>query len=212
MGAYHLTALNVSEYEGHRIAAAKSAELPVHLMESVGLLPDTIGDDHLDVRALRRAGHPQRAGRQGHPPRRAHPRRGRHLRRSHAEPAQPLPQDPPPLRGVRGAAPVPQHRLRSEHRRHLPPVDHRRGHAREAPQRPPRGADRRPRSRGDDGPRAAPHRAGLRGEDRALRGAGAQDPRRERDQRGRERDRSRHARRGPRAARADASRRARPAT
>lgn len=41
MGAYHLTALNVSEYEGHRIAAVKSADLPVHLMESVGLLPET---------------------------------------------------------------------------------------------------------------------------------------------------------------------------
>jgi response regulator RpfG family c-di-GMP phosphodiesterase len=42
MGAYHLTTLNVSEYEGHRVAAAKAAELPVHLMESVGLLPETI--------------------------------------------------------------------------------------------------------------------------------------------------------------------------
>jgi response regulator RpfG family c-di-GMP phosphodiesterase len=41
MGAYHLTALNVAEYEGHRIAAMKSADLPAHLMESVGLLPDT---------------------------------------------------------------------------------------------------------------------------------------------------------------------------
>jgi response regulator RpfG family c-di-GMP phosphodiesterase len=41
MGAYHLTALNVAEYEGHRIAAGKSGDLPVHLMESVGLLPET---------------------------------------------------------------------------------------------------------------------------------------------------------------------------
>jgi response regulator RpfG family c-di-GMP phosphodiesterase len=41
MGAYHLTALNVAEYEGHRVAAGKSADLPVHLMESVGLLPET---------------------------------------------------------------------------------------------------------------------------------------------------------------------------
>src|SRR6185369_17050882 len=41
MGAYHLTALNVAEYEGHRVAAQKGMELPVHLMESVGLLPDT---------------------------------------------------------------------------------------------------------------------------------------------------------------------------
>jgi response regulator RpfG family c-di-GMP phosphodiesterase len=43
MGAYHLTALNVSEYEGHRVAAGKGADLPVHLMESVGLLPETRG-------------------------------------------------------------------------------------------------------------------------------------------------------------------------
>jgi response regulator RpfG family c-di-GMP phosphodiesterase len=41
MGAYHLTALNVAEYEGHRVAAGKSADLPVHLMESVGLLAET---------------------------------------------------------------------------------------------------------------------------------------------------------------------------
>lgn len=41
MGAYHLTALNVAEYEGHRVAAIKSSDLPVQLMESVGLLPET---------------------------------------------------------------------------------------------------------------------------------------------------------------------------
>jgi response regulator RpfG family c-di-GMP phosphodiesterase len=41
MGAYHLTVLNVAEYEGHRVAAGKSADLPLHLMESVGLLPET---------------------------------------------------------------------------------------------------------------------------------------------------------------------------
>ncbi len=41
MGAYHLTALNVAEYEGHRVAAGKSADLPIHLMESAGLLPET---------------------------------------------------------------------------------------------------------------------------------------------------------------------------
>ena len=42
MGTYHLTALNVSEYEGHRVAALKSVDLPVRLMESVGLLPETL--------------------------------------------------------------------------------------------------------------------------------------------------------------------------
>lgn len=40
-GAYHLTLLNVAEYDGHRIAAQKVVEVPVRLMESVGLHPDT---------------------------------------------------------------------------------------------------------------------------------------------------------------------------
>jgi response regulator RpfG family c-di-GMP phosphodiesterase len=39
-GPYHLTALNVAEYEGHRLAATKSVDLPAHLMESVGLPPE----------------------------------------------------------------------------------------------------------------------------------------------------------------------------
>jgi response regulator RpfG family c-di-GMP phosphodiesterase len=37
MGAYHLTALNVSEYEGHRIAAEKGLTAPRRLMENCGL-------------------------------------------------------------------------------------------------------------------------------------------------------------------------------
>jgi response regulator RpfG family c-di-GMP phosphodiesterase len=37
MSAYHLTALNVSEYEGHRTAASKSHKSPLGLMESVEL-------------------------------------------------------------------------------------------------------------------------------------------------------------------------------
>lgn len=41
-GPYHLTALNVAEYEGHRLAATKSADLPAHLMESVGLPPEVV--------------------------------------------------------------------------------------------------------------------------------------------------------------------------
>lgn len=41
MGSYHLTALNVAEYDGHRTAALKAAELPAHLMGSVGLSPET---------------------------------------------------------------------------------------------------------------------------------------------------------------------------
>ncbi|KYF69912.1 response regulator [Sorangium cellulosum] len=41
-GPYHLTALNVAEYEGHRLAATKSVDLPAHLMESVGLPQDVV--------------------------------------------------------------------------------------------------------------------------------------------------------------------------
>jgi len=37
MSAYHLTSLNVSEYEGHRTAASKSYKAPLGLMESVDL-------------------------------------------------------------------------------------------------------------------------------------------------------------------------------
>lgn len=42
-GAYHLTALNVSEYEGHRIAALRSHEMPAQLMSAAGLPPETQG-------------------------------------------------------------------------------------------------------------------------------------------------------------------------
>ena len=42
MSAYHLTALNVSEYEGHRTSAAKAVRSPLRLMESVDLPRDTI--------------------------------------------------------------------------------------------------------------------------------------------------------------------------
>ncbi len=37
MSAYHLTALNVAEYDGHRAAARKSHRAPLRLMESVAL-------------------------------------------------------------------------------------------------------------------------------------------------------------------------------
>jgi DNA-binding response OmpR family regulator len=37
MGSYHLTALNVSEYEGHQVAASKQVRAPVRLMEAVHL-------------------------------------------------------------------------------------------------------------------------------------------------------------------------------
>jgi response regulator RpfG family c-di-GMP phosphodiesterase len=37
MGAYHLTALNVAEYEGHRASAAKLYTAPLRLMEAVQL-------------------------------------------------------------------------------------------------------------------------------------------------------------------------------
>jgi len=42
MGAYHLTALNVSEYEGHRSQAAKQYSAPARLLEAVRLPPDII--------------------------------------------------------------------------------------------------------------------------------------------------------------------------
>lgn len=41
MGAYHLTALNVSEYEGHRVAADKALTAPRRLMENCGLPEST---------------------------------------------------------------------------------------------------------------------------------------------------------------------------
>ncbi len=37
MGAYHLTALNVAEYEGHRVAAGKQLQAPLRLMDTVHL-------------------------------------------------------------------------------------------------------------------------------------------------------------------------------
>jgi len=42
MGAYHLTALNVAEYEGHRVAGLKAVALPAQLMGSVNLPAETV--------------------------------------------------------------------------------------------------------------------------------------------------------------------------
>jgi response regulator RpfG family c-di-GMP phosphodiesterase len=39
MGQFHLTALNVAEYDGHRISAMKSLETPLRLLESVDFAP-----------------------------------------------------------------------------------------------------------------------------------------------------------------------------
>jgi response regulator RpfG family c-di-GMP phosphodiesterase len=41
VGTYHLTALNASEYEGHKLAAQKAFEMPERLMQSVRLVPET---------------------------------------------------------------------------------------------------------------------------------------------------------------------------
>ncbi len=41
MSAYHLTALNVAEYEGHRTSAQKHYKAPLHLLEAAGLSPET---------------------------------------------------------------------------------------------------------------------------------------------------------------------------
>ncbi|MCC6216025.1 MAG: DUF4388 domain-containing protein [Polyangiaceae bacterium] len=43
MSAYHLTALNVAEYEGHRTSAQKLLKTPARLLEAVGLAGDTVG-------------------------------------------------------------------------------------------------------------------------------------------------------------------------
>jgi response regulator RpfG family c-di-GMP phosphodiesterase len=40
MGAFHLTALNVAEYDGHRAAAAKQYQAPLRLMDSIHLPRD----------------------------------------------------------------------------------------------------------------------------------------------------------------------------
>ncbi len=40
MGAYHLTSLNVSEYEAHKSAAEKTVSSPMRMLESVGLPPE----------------------------------------------------------------------------------------------------------------------------------------------------------------------------
>lgn len=42
MSAYHLTALNVAEYEGHRTAAEKLYRAPLRLMEAVNLSAETL--------------------------------------------------------------------------------------------------------------------------------------------------------------------------
>jgi response regulator RpfG family c-di-GMP phosphodiesterase len=42
MSTYHLTALNVAEYEGHRVAAQKAYLTPRRLFESVVMSPDTV--------------------------------------------------------------------------------------------------------------------------------------------------------------------------
>ena len=43
MGHFHLTALNCSEYEGHRLAAQKAYQTPIRLLEGVKISPDTQG-------------------------------------------------------------------------------------------------------------------------------------------------------------------------
>jgi response regulator RpfG family c-di-GMP phosphodiesterase len=48
MGQFHLTALNVGEYDGHRVAAQKCFSTPARLLEAVRLSPDAIAaTEHL---------------------------------------------------------------------------------------------------------------------------------------------------------------------
>ena len=42
MGAYHLTALNVAEYDGHRASAQKAFKVPLRLLEAVGLPQESL--------------------------------------------------------------------------------------------------------------------------------------------------------------------------
>ena len=42
MGTFHLTALNASEYDGHKAAAQKAHNTPTRLLEGVSLPNDTI--------------------------------------------------------------------------------------------------------------------------------------------------------------------------
>ncbi len=42
MGQYHLTSLNASEYDGHKLAAQKACDTPVRLLEAVRLPSDTL--------------------------------------------------------------------------------------------------------------------------------------------------------------------------
>jgi response regulator RpfG family c-di-GMP phosphodiesterase len=42
MGTYHLTALNVAEYEGHRTSASKHIKAPTRLLEAVGLPAEVV--------------------------------------------------------------------------------------------------------------------------------------------------------------------------
>jgi response regulator RpfG family c-di-GMP phosphodiesterase len=48
MGQYHLTALNCSEYDGHKAAAQKVAGVPARLLEPVRLAPEVAAAvDHM---------------------------------------------------------------------------------------------------------------------------------------------------------------------
>ena len=91
-GQFHLTALNVAEYDSHRVAAQGLVNTPTRLLKSVKLSAETAHCARAHVRALRRHRFPRQLRGRADPARRAGPRRDRHLRGSDAEPAQPLPQ------------------------------------------------------------------------------------------------------------------------
>ena len=42
MGQYHLTALNCSEYDGHKVAAQKACGVPARLLEPVRMPPEAV--------------------------------------------------------------------------------------------------------------------------------------------------------------------------
>ncbi len=91
--SYHLTALNVAQYESHRVAAQGLVNTPMRLLKSVKLSAETA---HSLVHMYERfdgTGFPDNFAGKQNPARRARPRRDGHLRRPDTEPPQPVPQD-----------------------------------------------------------------------------------------------------------------------
>ncbi len=184
MGAFHLTALNSSEYDGHKIAAQKRGD-DAHARSSSPCASRGDARGHrADVRALRRQRLPERHVGEGHPARRARPRRRATRtptsRRTHA---------------TRTASRSCPRRPAASSRKYKETIFD--PHLVDLFKNMVMGEDiraqllvepllrsaRRPRSRGDHGARATDHRARLRDADGARCRAGDEDPLGVRDRR-----------------------------